>query len=98
MDEFKNINIEIDNRTIPVRILEKDEEYWRLAGQKIKERIIFYRRDLKILAPQEVLTMIALEAMSGLLIERAAGQDLKNSVSNRINNLNKIIADNDLID
>lgn len=91
MDDLIDINIEIENRNYSISIPKKDEEHWRLTGKKIRERIIYYRREQKVQAIQDILTNVALEAMSAYFIEKAAAQELKNGVIVRLNRLNNIL-------
>ncbi len=88
-----SINIKIENRNYPMTIKSEDEENLRLAGKLINDKIKQYRGHFNRSDSQDLLSMVAIEAMSENLRLKEMSNSENESTNDRLLKLDQKLSE-----
>lgn len=91
MDQL-SIKIKIGDREYPMRVPMEDEERLRNAGRLVNERIKMYRQKFGIDDKQDLLAMVAFDALVEKLKSEAGSSQNEHEVENILSELDGIIS------
>lgn len=87
-----SIKIKIADREYPMTVKAEEEERVRKAGKLINERLKSYREKFGIDDKQDLLSMVAFDALIDRLGIEEANQNTDESVFNKIKSIERLIS------
>ncbi|MGB3850007.1 MAG: cell division protein ZapA [Tunicatimonas sp.] len=86
-----SIKIKIAEREYPMRVAAEQEERLRLASQLINEQVRRYREQYGTTDKQDLLAMVAFDALVQKLEHDELQQDTTSMIAERLSNINRQI-------
>ncbi len=91
MEEL-SIKIKIADREYPMKVRLEEEEKIRAAGKLINEKIKHYRGQFGINDKQDLLAMVAFDALADKMADEKSLEIIDKTVVEKINHLNQLVS------
>ena len=91
MSETATINIQIGNRSYPLKVQESDEAAFREAEKLINEKWKAYGEAYSVRDPQDLLAMCALQLATESLTLKNSMEEQQSAVSAEIESILKLV-------
>ncbi len=87
-----SIKIKIGDREYPMRVDASEEEMLRIAGRKINEKLKAYRSQFGIDDKQDLLAMVAFDAVVSKMRSESGSSDFENELDQKLKNIDSILS------